>query len=498
MTKLRNFFCLNFVEPFYSLAAIGLKGVKKMDDEALTIITEDDKDYPKIEGLRVMTPEKLIESLPKKVFIKKPISPEVGIIRAKVRWPGHCHDSDIDAIIDSLKKAYRNTEFEHLREESTHASPEDMFSIGRIYKTADKETGKIDYLKISGVHPVGEIDLCWTLSDKDAIKKFFYASMFFLNLSGRKQADFTVVNASYGRWDFGGTWSLPPNVKVIDTLREKEKKATAGIEDFVFTTARAVGEPRLFINNHDVATIFMSTAGNRDEYEFETALPAPGGYFDLYTSRETFNKVSQAIYDCYEKILKDNVIALEVKTSIRRGLPKYIGIFTGEKKSLAPPKKVKCPRCNTIFKPRLYNKKRGIIRMLPKTCPKCKRALLERGDVEFGFKMTFKTSDLEFKPYRGIQSVISLANKMKAFFDAANLTYKTQYGRTGKVTTGGVVRYPSIDTAWRTFCPICGTTIECEEEGHMSKLIGKHLKTIHNTSIKQLMNKRQLVDLLLA
>jgi len=357
--------------------------IKKMPkEEEPAVISFDTKSFPKETGVKVMTPDELLASLPKKIMLKKTVRPKIGLIRAKFHWPGHFHDSDRDQIIYALEKAYPKYAFKLVKQSTG------LFEVGGEYEVTSPVGGK-SKLVIDGIHGYADVVLLWDIKDPLAVQKFFYASRIFEQVSGRTPVGLCMVNMSYEKWNLGGEWTIPDDKK-----------------------------PKLFIDQPDIATIYLSTEGNRDNYGYIIKIPPARWVFDLLKEEADYNKVTKAIWECREKILYPYALFTTVETEFERELLK----------------------------------KRG-----------------EKQRDLFGFTLKMGLDDMDFKPYEGIVSAIKLAEETKLFFDSKD------------VKIGGALDYPREPTTcpycdeW-AICPPEDAIVQHIRERHPEKQIPQKYK----------------------
>lgn len=260
---------------------------KARGDEPV-IVTGDKKDYASA-PVAVTTPAELVASLPKKITIKSPLSPEVGMLRARLRWPGHFHDDDLEAIVGSLAEAYPGYKFA-LKEPLTG-----MFDVGGEYEVAGPGEGKTR-LVVDGIHGYAEPRLLWDIADAGAVARLFRASKAFREKSERSPVEVCAVNAAVNGWDVGGEWEVPRDAA-----------------------------PRLFANRPDTATIYLSTTGNRDVYDVVVEIPPARWVWNMLEGRDKYDAIAAAVWECRDTILSRYALHTDVKVSFEKKLLKPEG-----------------------------------------------------------------------------------------------------------------------------------------------------------------------------
>lgn len=182
------------------------------------------------------------------------------------------------------------------------------------------------------------------------------------------------------------------------------------------------GKPKPFLDSHYI-TIYLKNPGKRDKYNFKMKIPKIS--YDI--DKNSDKKVDNLLSNLYKDILKDNVF-----------------MFCNEK--------------------RMYSE-------------------VINDNITTDYRINFEVSDLDFDEYKGVFSVLELADKIKEFFNDKNIKYKFK-GEERKVMPRSVVNYPKLlKNKRRIYCTECNNSFKSENS---YKDLKEHLKNKHNKSLEKM------------
>lgn len=237
---------------------------------------------------KIMTPEQFLQSIPKDLNLDDKPKIEPIDVRGNIFWCGHLHHEDLEYIVNSLQEVFnfeileKKTNEEKSRQDfsdylRSHIVGEDMFSVKGEWKIAIN--GDTSTLKMGGMHSFPEVEFLWSTRGNDLISKLYKASQLYEEVARNKDSRFTFTNAKVMGWYLGASW-------------QSNKK----LNNFM---------------SNDKGTIFCWCDGNRDEFRYESKIPASRWIFDSPKSKNEYQSIMDRLWDGYD-VIKDKVLLYDI------------------------------------------------------------------------------------------------------------------------------------------------------------------------------------------
>ncbi len=199
-------------------------------------MSEDSED--EVRKLKIITPEQYIfEEIPRRYPEAK--EPEPIPIFGLIKWTGHTHRSDLDALAEALSRFYAFKRVE------PNVGDEDLFEIDQVLEC----TLEGSEARFEGMHPIGELIFETGLVDLNSVQNWERIIKEFRE--ERKDAKATLFYAKYPTWYVG----------------------------------YCTEHKRFFESRY--GTVYFEQKGNRDIYKISIEVPPSMWVWDMYPAEKS-------------------------------------------------------------------------------------------------------------------------------------------------------------------------------------------------------------------